>query len=81
MLLKVRRGGYMKSLSVKKRRYSRHDLRGIVYILPWLAGVLVFQLYPFAYSFLLSFTDKSMSDTVNFIGLQNYIDIFTNIIQ
>ncbi len=77
MLLKVRRGGYMKSLSVKKRRYSRHDLRGIVYILPWLAGVLVFQLYPFAYSFLLSFTDKSMSDTVNFIGLQNYIDIFT----
>lgn len=50
---------------------------GLLYILPWLAGVLVFQLYPFAYSLILSFTDKSMAEGMNFVGLQNYITIFT----
>ena len=60
-----------------KKKYSRRDLRGRIYILPWLAGVLIFQLYPFVYSFILSFTNKSMADEFDFIGLQNYIEIFT----
>lgn len=57
--------------------YSKRDLKGYIYILPWIIGLLVFQLYPFISSFFLSFTDKTMSDTVNFIGLQNYIYMFT----
>ncbi|MCI9333539.1 MAG: sugar ABC transporter permease [Lachnospiraceae bacterium] len=61
----------------KRRKYSKRDMCGLLYILPWLAGVLVFQLYPFAYSFILSFTDKSMAEGMNFVGLQNYITIFT----
>ena len=62
---------------VKRKQYSKRDMCGLLYILPWLAGVLIFQLYPFAYSFILSFTDKSMAGGMNFIGLQNYISIFT----
>lgn len=62
---------------VKQKKYSKRDMCGLLYILPWLAGVVIFQLYPFAYSFILSFTDKSMADSMNFVGLQNYINIFT----
>lgn len=60
-----------------RKRYTRRDMCGLLYILPWLTGVLIFQLYPFVYSFVLSFTDKSMADSMNFVGLQNYMTIFT----
>lgn len=52
--------------------------KGLLYILPWLAGFAVFQLYPFVYSFVLSFTDKSMAAQTNFVGLDNYIYMFTS---
>lgn len=56
----------------KLRRYT-----GLFYILPWLIGLLAFQLYPFVYSFILSFTDKSMAARTDFVGLSNYIKMFT----
>lgn len=59
------------------RRYSRRDVEGLIYVIPWIIGVLIFQLYPFIYSLILSFTNKTMSDNMNFVGLQNYINIFT----
>lgn len=59
------------------RRYSRRDIEGLIYVIPWIIGVLIFQLYPFIYSLILSFTNKTMSDNMNFVGLQNYINIFT----
>lgn len=63
-------------LLVNPRRRLRR-FRGLVYILPWLAGFLVFQLFPFVYSFLLSFTDKSMSARTDFVGIENYVYLFT----
>ncbi len=51
--------------------------KGLMYILPWLAGFVIFQLYPFVYSFVLSFTDKSMAAKTAFVGLDNYIRMFT----
>lgn len=60
-----------------RKRYSRKDWGGLVYIAPWVIGVMIFQLYPFIYSLILSFTDKSMADTMKFVGFQNYINIFT----
>lgn len=50
---------------------------GLVYIAPWLIGFLVFQLYPFASSFMYSFTDYSITNTPSFVGLKNYITMFT----
>ncbi|KRE57586.1 carbohydrate ABC transporter permease [Paenibacillus sp. Soil750] len=50
---------------------------GLVYIAPWLIGFLIFQLYPFASSFIYSFTDYSITNTPSFVGFKNYITMFT----
>lgn len=52
------------------------QLKGLFYILPWIIGLLVFQLYPFVYSFILSFTDRSMAANTDFVGLKNYFHMF-----
>lgn len=49
-----------------------------LYILPWVIGFLVFQLYPFIASFVYSFTDFSILRKMKFVGLKNYITMFTN---
>ena len=49
---------------------------GYLYIAPWLVGFLVLTLYPFVVSFFYSFTEYDMFH-LEFAGLQNYIEIFT----
>ena len=48
------------------------------YLTPGIIGFLAFQLYPLVMSFLYSFTDFTMLNDYKFVGLQNYIKIFTN---
>lgn len=52
---------------------------GFLYILPWLAGFLLFRLYPFLSSLVYSFTNFRLfgADT-DFVGLANYQAIFTD---
>lgn len=50
----------------------------MAYLTPWIIGFLAFQLYPLVMSFLYSFTDFTMLNDYKFVGLQNYIKIFTN---
>jgi oligogalacturonide transport system permease protein len=50
---------------------------GLLYILPWIAGFLGFQLYPLISSFIYSFTDLSTFDSKKFIGFDNYVYMFT----
>ena len=45
---------------------------GILFILPWIIGMLVFKLYPFATSLYYSFTNYNLMDPAKFIGLDNY---------
>ena len=59
---------------------KKHSLKhyvGLVYILPWLLGFLFLQLYPFVSSLVYSFTDYSMMKAPNWVGLGNYIRLFT----
>lgn len=51
---------------------------GLYYISPWILGFCVLTLYPFIMSLYYSFTDYSMIKEPNFIGLKNYIELFTN---
>lgn len=60
-----------------RRKGARSRYVGLVYILPWIIGLLIFQAYPFLYSLVLSFTDKTLSNNTHFIGLGNYIRLFT----
>lgn len=50
---------------------------GLFYILPWLIGFAVFQLYPFIASFCYSFTKYAFGRAPEFVGLDNYIRVFT----
>lgn len=61
----------------KMRKYTPRDYHGLVYIAPWLIGLLVFQLYPFIASFVYSFSDFTRNNSLEFIGLDNYIRLFT----
>lgn len=60
-----------------KHRYKKKDLVGLIYIAPWIFGFLLFKLYPFVMSFYYSFTRFSVLKTPKFIGLENYVYMFT----
>lgn len=50
---------------------------GLVYIAPYIIGLLVFTALPFLASLYLSFTDYSLMNSPSFVGLDNYINLFT----
>lgn len=60
----------------RKKRSFRYI--GLLYVLPWILGLLIFQLYPFIASFYYSLTDYNMVNAPKFIGLDNYKQIFMN---
>ncbi len=62
----------MRSSKIAKRGHKAY-----IYILPWLIGLVVLQLYPFVASLVYSFTDYNAFGKMNFVGLDNYIRLFT----
>jgi len=63
--------------TVRKQRYTKRDYQAFLYLLPWLLGILVLQLYPFISSLVYSFHDYTVGGKMDFIGLDNYIKLFT----
>lgn len=62
-------------MRLHKSKFNKYT--GLLYISPWILGFLLFQLYPFVLSFYYSLTDIKLSSEYNFVGLENYIKIFT----
>jgi multiple sugar transport system permease protein len=59
-------------------RRTRIDLRnGLLFISPWLVGLIVFTIYPIFASIYFSFTDYTVLRPPRWVGLQNYIALFT----
>ncbi len=54
----------------------RHSKIGLVYILPWLIGMVFLTLYPFINALVISFSDYNLVREPNFIGLTNYTNLF-----
>lgn len=52
--------------------------KGLLFILPWLIGFLVFKGYPFLSSLVYSFSDESLFEGISRWGVFNYIKIFTD---
>jgi len=50
---------------------------GFFYIIPWIIGFIVFQLYPFGASLFYSFTNFSIGQAWQWVGFDNYIHMFT----
>ena len=63
---------------MKKSRTIHRENMGYVYILPWVLGFLLFQLYPLASSLYYSFTNYTITNRPSLVGLKNYIDMFTS---
>lgn len=49
---------------------------GYALVLPWLLGFIIWQIYPFAYSFYLAFTDYNVLQPPQWVGLANFKRMF-----
>lgn len=63
-------------MKTKSRLYRKEAAFGYLFILPPVLGFLIFALYPAVYSVYGSFTDWDGLGQMNFIGLDNFKDIF-----
>ncbi len=67
-----------KKNAVKKEAYyTKRDNQAYFYLLPWILGFLLLQLYPFCSSLFYSFTDYQITSEPVWCGLKNYINLFT----
>ncbi|MHB0874523.1 MAG: carbohydrate ABC transporter permease [Anaerolineae bacterium] len=70
------------SVSAARTRTGRQEwrltLKGLVFSSPWLLGFILFTAYPIGASFYYSLTRYDVLRPATFIGLENYIDLFTN---
>jgi multiple sugar transport system permease protein len=54
------------------------DRSNYVFLLPGLFWILTFTVFPVLYTLVLSFTNARLGRTTEFIGVQNYVNIFTD---
>jgi len=59
----------------KRVRIKKHFI-GWAFISPWVIGFLVFTLFPFLASFVLSFTDYEIAKPIEYTGLYNFRHMF-----
>ena len=64
----------MKKYSVKEKRDRR---LGLLFISPWLIGVICFTLIPLLLAFAISFTDYNFLTAYKFVGFDNYVTMLT----
>jgi multiple sugar transport system permease protein len=60
------------------KRERSNLFKGLLFISPWLIGFAVFVLYPFFYSFIISFARYSGLQPPVWLGFQNYTRLFTD---
>lgn len=61
---------------LKALKAQRHTAIGYALVLPWLLGFLIWQIYPFVYSFYLMFTDYNVLQPPKWVGLANFKRMF-----
>lgn len=73
----------LKKIGLSKRKLTyktKRSINGIIFILPWLLGFLLFFITPLINTIIYSFNKVGVADSggmeLNFIGIQNYIDLF-----
>ena len=68
------------SVSTKRVRFTRKQrdcLAGYLFLTPFLIGLFAFTLIPFVYSLYLSFTEYNILSPAKWIGVDNFIRMFT----
>lgn len=75
----VERKAVQRHAKISKLQSQRKiDLIGFAFISPWLIGFIGFILGPMIASLYFSFTDYNLLSAPKWIGLDNYINMFTN---
>jgi len=64
------------TLNVRKKTFKRESVLGFIFISPWIAGFLIFTLFPVLYSLYLSFTMTGEGGNLKWIGFDNYLRAF-----
>ena len=59
-------------------RARRYENMGLIYLVPWMIGFLVFQLFPLLYSLFLSFHRYPLLGEPTFVGIGNYVRMVTS---
>ncbi|RDU38351.1 sugar ABC transporter permease [Neobacillus piezotolerans] len=58
-------------------RAAKENIWGYLFISPWIVGFLGLTLGPLLFSLAASFTDYNITSKMNFIGLDNFVRMFT----
>ena len=66
-----------KQLSLKQRLNEEHTA-GFIFVLPFIIGFLAFSAIPIIISFCLSFTRYDILGSPTFIGVENFVRMFTD---
>lgn len=61
-----------------RRKWSYREKTGFLLVTPAILGFMLFCAVPLVYSAYLSFTDWNIFNKPNFVGLKNYVKIFTS---
>lgn len=62
----------------ERSRLKNRNNQAYLYLLPWILGFCILQLYPFIHSFIISFTNYRFQAKSDFVGLTNYIELLTS---
>ena len=65
-------------MKAKSNLYRKERIYGYLFILPPVLGLLIFTLFPVVYSFYGSLTDWDGLGSMNFIGFDNFKDVFSD---
>lgn len=66
---------------LRKAGLRQRQATGFALITPWIVGFLIFAAYPLIYSLYLSFTEYSLFGEPRWVGLDNYIRLFTQSVE
>jgi multiple sugar transport system permease protein len=66
----------MKSAQVTDRMQRREFITAMIFISPWILGLLSFTLYPICLSAWYSLTEYKVLSDPRFTGFKNYVDLF-----
>jgi multiple sugar transport system permease protein/raffinose/stachyose/melibiose transport system permease protein len=68
----------MSTRSVNKKKIGRDDISAYIMITPFFIFFILFVIVPIGYNFINSFTNYNLGKTRDFVGLDNYINLFTD---
>ena len=64
---------------MKKKKYNSKKAQirlAVLFLCPWVVGMVLFSLYPICSAIYYSFTEYNLMKAPKFVGLENYVEIF-----